>query len=161
MIFFGVLLMLIFVAWRFYQVRILSFNIKEITQVEYSGINPSHIKAYPVGVDIDIKPAVINNGVWPIFNDSAGYVVNGNNLIIYGHNKNNIFGPIRWMKVDNQIELMSTDGDLFKFKVITTDIVEPNNLNYIQKTSDETLTLYTCTGFLDSKRFIVVAKRVN
>ena len=153
----GLFLMFIFFVWRYHQARILSFNTKEVAKISASNINPLHIKAYPVGVDIDIKPAVITNGVWPVFPNTAGFVTNGNNTIIYGHNKNNILGPIRYIKIGAIIEILDSNSKITKYSVIKTDIVSPNNLEYIQDTEKKTLTLYTCTEFLDSKRFIVVA----
>lgn len=160
----GLFLLSSFVVWRYHQARILSFSSK-ITPAEIGestiGFVPSHIKAYPVGVDVDITRATIVNGVWPVFPTTAGYVLNGKNLIIYGHNKDEIMGPIRWIKEDAEITLIDLNGEEHKFKVVKTDEVDPNNLSYIEKTNEETLTVYTCTGFLDSKRFIVVAKRIN
>lgn len=154
---FGIILISVFFVWRYHQVRILSFNTKEVAKSEFIGIKPTHIKAYPVGVDIDIKPAVIVNGVWPVFPDTAGFINNDNNLIIYGHNKDNILGPIRYIKIGAIVEITGSDNKNYKYEVTKTDTVDPNNLEYIKSTDIETLTLYTCTGFLDSKRFIVVA----
>lgn len=156
----GLLLIGIFLVWRYHQARILSFNTKEVAKINSSSIKPIHIKSYPVGVDIDIKPAVITNGVWPIFPDTAGYIVNDKNTIIYGHNKNNIFGPIRWMKIGATIEILGSDNKTYTYEVVKTDIVDPDNLEYIQSKNEETLTLYTCIGFLDSKRFVVVAVKI-
>ena len=156
----GLLLLFIFFGWRYHQARILSFNTKEVAKINSSGIEPIHIKAYPVGVDIDIKSAVIVKGVWPVFPDSAGFITNGNNTIIYGHNKDNIFGPIRWIQKGTKIEILGSDDKTYMYEVIKTDTVKPDNLEYINETETEVLTLYTCVGFLDSQRFIVVAKRI-
>jgi LPXTG-site transpeptidase (sortase) family protein len=164
----GVLLMSLFAGWRYYQARILSFNTNIVSQFKTSGIKPIHIKSYPVGVDIDIKDATIDkNGVWAINPNSANYLINSaaigdnGNIIIYGHNKDNIMGPIRHIKVGALIEILGSDGLNYKYEVVKTDIVDPDNLSYIKETNTDTLTLYTCTGFLDSKRFIVVAKKMN
>lgn len=160
----GILLISIFSMWRYHQARILSFNSKEISRVNSSGIKPMHIKSYPVGVDIDVKETVINDGVWAINPNYASYLISsagisGNgNIIIYGHNKDKIMGPIRWIKKDAIIEILGSDNKTYKYKVVKTDVVSPDDLNYIKPTDKETLTLYTCTGFLDSKRFIVVAE---
>lgn len=156
----GITLILIFMGWRYYNARILSFSEANLSPITYDLI-PVHITAYPVGVDVDTRPAKIIDGVWPVFSDSAGYVVNGNNLIIYGHNKDNIMGPIRYIKEGAEITIKADDNQEYDYNVVKIDTVEPDNLNYIKSTEEETLTVYTCTGFLDSKRFIVVAKRIN
>jgi hypothetical protein len=160
LIFIGLILISIFLIWRYHQIRILSFNTKEISKINSSSVSPVHIKAYPVGVDVDIKQAVIINGVWPIFPKTAGYIINKNNIIIYGHNKNDILGPIRYIKIGAIVEIKENDNKSYKYEVVKTDIVDPNYLEYIKEKEEETLTIYTCTGFLDSKRFVVVAKRI-
>lgn len=153
----GLLLITVFLLWRYHQVRILSFNTKEVAKINSTNVIPLHVKSYPVGVNINIKPAVITNGIWPVFSDSAGFVFNEKNMIIYGHNKDNILGPIRYMKTGQTIEILGNDNQKYVYEVNKTDIVDPNYLEYIKPKDIETLTLYTCTGFLDSKRFIVVA----
>lgn len=162
----GFLLIIIFSLWRYHQQRILSFNTKEIIKVNFSGVKPIHIKAYPVGVDVSIKEGVIKNGVWAIYPDQAIYLLGSaglgdlGNTIIYGHNKNDVLGPIRWAKLGSKIELLGSDNKIYQYQITKIDVVDPNNLKYIQPTDDERLTLYTCTGFWDSKRFIAVAERI-
>lgn len=167
LIFFGIFLMSVFVGWRYYQLRILSFDTSDgIGVTKSNNIKPVYIKSYPVGIDIEIKESAIVNGVWFIHPDSANYLVSSagvgdiGNLIVYGHNKDDILGPLRWIKIGALIEIAASDGNHYNYRVVKTDIVSPDNLEYIQNTTNETMTLYTCTGFLDSKRFIVVAKRI-
>lgn len=163
----GIFLICIFLGWRYHQTRILSFNTKSVSEFKSSGVKPVYIKSYPVGVDIKVGETTINNGVWSILPDSASYLLGSagigdkGNSIIYGHNKDNILGPIRWMKVGQNIEVLGSDGNKYLYEVTKTDTVDPDNIEYIKSTDSETLTIYTCTGFLDSKRFIVIAKRVN
>lgn len=163
----GLFLILIFLSWRYHQVRILSFNTKTVSEFKSSGVKPVHIKSYPVGVDIDIKDSSIKNGVWAIHPNSANYLINSagigdnGNIIIYGHNRDNIMGPIRYVKIGAIIEILGSDGKVYKYEVVKTDTVDPNDLSYILETSSETLTIYTCVGFLDSKRFVAVALLKN
>jgi LPXTG-site transpeptidase (sortase) family protein len=169
LIVFGLFFMLSFSFWRYYNARILSFNTKNIENLSDTkeGVVPVYLKAYPVGVDVDIKKASIINGVWVIHPMSASYLINsskingGGNIVIYGHNKNEVIGPIRWIKKGAEITVLGEDNNEYQYKVVKTDTVDPDNLFYLQSTSEETLTVYTCTGILDSKRFIVVAKRTN
>lgn len=163
----GILLLLIFSGWRFHQVRILSFNAKEVEKVVSStGIKPVYIKIYPIGVDVGVKETVIKDGVWVIQPNEASYLVSSagigddGNIIIYGHNKDDILGPIRYITLGAKIEIKGSDGNTYYYEVTKTDTVDSDNLEYILPKEEEVLTLYTCTGFLDSKRFIVVAKRI-
>ncbi|HLD92014.1 MAG TPA: sortase [Patescibacteria group bacterium] len=163
----GLLLLSIFFIWKYHQARILSFNTREIAKVNFSGVKPIHIKSYPIGVDIDIKDGVIKNGVWTIYPNNAIYLLGSSgigdegNIIIYGHNKDNILGPIRWIKIGAKIEIIGSDNKSYNYEVIKTDTVSSDNLEYIKPTNEETLTLYTCTGFLDSQRFMVVAEKIK
>lgn len=163
----GLLLLSLFFAWRYYRVRVLSFNVDKIDKTDQSVIIPRHIKIYPIGVDVDIKTSTISNGVWMTDKNMANYLIEssgisgGGNIIVYGHNKDTVLGPIRWIKEGNTIEMTGDNNLTYLFKVVKTDIVYPDNLSYIQKTSEETLTIYTCTGIFDSKRFVVVAKPVK
>ncbi len=162
----GIFLLSVFSLWRFHQARILSFNAKEVSEVVLStGIKPVYIKSYPVGVDIGVKETVIRDGVWVIQPNHASYLLTSagigdkGNMIIYGHNKDDILGPVRYIQIGAKIEIEGSDGNTYFYDVVKTDTVDPDNLNYILPKNEETLTLYTCSGFLDSKRFIVIAKR--
>ncbi len=163
----GIALIFSFIIWRYHNLRILSFNAEKVSMYKNSGIKPSYIKSYPVGVDVKVGDASINDGVWTILPDSVSYLVDsaglgdGGNIIMYGHNRDNILGPIRWIKEGAVIEVTGNNNLIYKYEVVKTDVVGPDNLDYIKDTQEETLTLYTCTDFLDSKRFIVVAKPVR
>lgn len=167
-LFSGILLLLIFSGRRFYQIRILSFNAKELLKINSStGIKPVYIKIYPIGVDTAVKETVIKDGVWIIQPNEASYLVTSagigdrGNMIIYGHNKDSILGPIRYIALGAKIELKGSDEKIYYYEAIKTDTVDPGNLEYVLSKDEEVLTLYTCTGFLDSKRFVVVAKRIK
>lgn len=159
----GLTLISIFLVWRYHNLRILSFNTTIVDQTKSANIKPIYIKSYPIGIDVKIEDTSITNGIWTIKPNSANYLVtsagigDNGNIIIYGHNKNNILGPIRWMKTGDIIEITGSDNKIYKYKVEKTDTIDPNNLSYITPTDKEILTIYTCTGFLDSKRFIVRA----
>lgn len=167
----GIFLLLIYSGWRFHQARILSFWDRKdelVSEVSYErkGTLPVYIRSYPVGIDIGIKEAKIEKGVWQVFPDSvshlgsSGRIGEGKNIVIYGHNKDDVFGPIRYMKEGSEIELRDENGENYIYRVVKTDIVKPDNLEYILPKNEEILTLYTCIGFFDKDRFIVVAERI-
>lgn len=167
LLFSGLLLIAVFSVWRFHQARILSFKLSGYEEQSKTGVVPTYIKMYPLGVDVKVKEALIVKDVWQVYPDAVSHLASSarigekGNLILYGHNKNEILGPIRWAKEGAIIELFDEAKNKYSYKVVKTDTVESDNLTYILPTSEETLTLYTCIGFLDSKRFIVVAKRIT
>ena len=79
------------------------------------------------------------------------------NTVIFAHARDELFGPIRELKKDDAIYVL-TKNSWHKYTVLETKFVEPKDVEVIAPTTDETLTLYTCSGFLDSKRLIVIAK---
>ena len=163
----GLILLGTFFIWKFHQARILSFNTQavEVTSQD-EGTWPIKLTIPRLRVDLEVREAAIIDGVWQISPDSASHLnvssgLGGSgNTIIYGHNKNGVLGPIRWMSPGDIIELTGEDGKIYTYSVEKTVEVEPDNLEYISPKDYEVLTIYTCTGFLDSKRFIIVAKRV-
>lgn len=163
----GFVLILVFMAWRYHNLRILSFETESVSIKTTSSIKPVYIKAYPVGVDVEIKDAGIVNGIWQVHPNEVSYlktsdgIGGSSNIILYGHNKINVLGPIRHIKIGAVIEITGNDGKAYKYSVIKTDTVKPDNLVYLNELDKETLTIYTCTGFLDTERFIVVANRIN
>lgn len=163
-LFVGIFFISIFLVWRYHNARILSFNTSTVSRESVSnGVKPVYIKSYPLGIDIEIKESAIVDGVWQIQPNSANYLVtsagigDNGNVIIYGHNKDSILGPLRWIKEGAEIEILASDGNKYYYEVIRTQEVDPDNLQYIMPTDSEILTIYTCTGFLDSKRFIAQA----
>lgn len=123
---------------------------------------PVHIKI-PWYVDVDIEPQVYAEGSWTISPDKASYLTasalpgeNGN-IIIYGHNKRSILGNIRALKGSEIITLTMTDGSIKKYQVKSLTEVAPNNTKLLSPTDSETLTIYTCSGLLDSQRFVLRA----
>ncbi|OGM69990.1 hypothetical protein A2975_05285 [Candidatus Woesebacteria bacterium RIFCSPLOWO2_01_FULL_44_14] len=51
-----------------------------------------------------------------------------------------------------------TEAAWYEYRVEEINEVYPNQTQVIAPTTDERLTLYTCSGFADTKRLIVVAK---
>lgn len=53
-----------------------------------------------------------------------------------------------------------SDGTTRTFTIDQTAVISPTQASVVNPTLDTRLTIYTCTGFLDTKRFVVVAKPV-
>ncbi|GIK83733.1 MAG: hypothetical protein BroJett025_03550 [Patescibacteria group bacterium] len=136
------------------------------TVQDNSGQVPTHIYIQWF-VDTPISEQILDNNNWTISETEASYLKqsakpgeNGN-IIIYGHNKREIMGNIRALKGNEVITITTENGDKHQYKIKLITEVEPNQVTYLLPTSQETLTLYTCSGFMDSKRFIVQATPLN
>ncbi len=114
-------------------------------------------------VDLPIIEAKVVNGLWELSETTASHGVGSanpgdkGNIVVFAHARDDLFGPIRYIQKDDEIYLLTKDK-WHKYKVEETKLVDPSEVKVIAPTKKETLTLYTCSGFLDSKRLIVVAK---
>jgi sortase A len=114
---------------------------------------------------LPVKTAKIVAGYWQVFEDTAawgedsGYPGKSGNQVIFAHARKGLFLPLRGIAVGDKVYIM-TDAAWYAYEVKEIKDVTPDQKEVIAPTTDETLTLYTCTGFEDSKRLIVVAKRV-
>jgi len=123
---------------------------------------PAHIfiKWY---IDVDIDQEVYVEGNWTISETKASYLANSarpgesGNLILYGHNKRSIMGNLRALKGYETITLTLSDGSSRNYQIISRQEVSPTDTKLLEPTDFEVLTLYTCSGFMDSKRFVVRA----
>lgn len=79
------------------------------------------------------------------------------NSIMYGHNWSSIFLNLTKVKPGDYIDVYMNDGSRRVFGVTATQTVSPDATEVLQPAKDRHLTLYTCTGFLDTKRFVVSA----
>lgn len=127
--------------------------------------DPMRIIVPSVGIDQKVIESKIIDGEWELSDRVANHLTTssdpgGNgNIIIYGHNHHSILGNLRYIKEGAQVTIIDIDSLLHTYTVVDTYEVDPDQVELIQPTKEEVLTLYTCSDFLGSKRFIVVAKK--
>ncbi len=127
---------------------------------------PTNITIPQHGIKTHIKPAEITNGTWQTHDTTASFLTTsmrpgeGGNIVIYGHNSKNIFKTLDHVKKDDVIEVQTENGKTYTYEVTRINTVDPSYIENIMPTNHEILTIYTCTGFLDSKRFVVQAKPI-
>ncbi|MBI3282877.1 sortase [Candidatus Curtissbacteria bacterium] len=126
---------------------------------------PKRIVIPTLNLDLAVKTARVVKGYWEVFPDSAGYGDGSGipgtvgNQVIFAHARKNLFIDLPRIKIGDTVYVF-TDKSWFHYKVKEKKEVHPSEKEIIAQTPDETLTLYTCSGFADSKRFIIIAKRV-
>lgn len=95
-----------------------------------------------------------------------------NNIVLYGHSASPSFNPqrndpvvafsyLQELKVGDDI-IVEVSGEIFKFKMQRSKIVEPDDISIINGTPGKrTLTLFTCfPNGSNSKRYVAVAREV-
>lgn len=127
---------------------------------------PTKILLPELGIELPIHITEIIDRKWPTSETGVSYIkdsgrlgVSGN-LIMYGHNWKNLLGDLNKVKVGDSIILSEQNGTDYSYQVAYIAEVSANDTSILADTVDERLTLYTCSGFLDQRRLVVVAKRV-
>ncbi len=127
---------------------------------------PVRIRIPGVSINIPIYPATITDGKWPASSTGVSHLSTSpipgerGNSILYGHNWSNLLGPLKKVQTGDAIEIELSNGKTQPFTVEMTNTVTPEQTGMLSPSDDMRLTLYTCTGFLDQKRFVVTAKPV-
>ena len=127
---------------------------------------PKNISIPTISLQLPVEPTLIKDSTWPTsqtgvsFLENSGKLGTVGNLIFYGHNWKNLLGSLHKVKVGENIVLHGQNGQDFHYSIAYIATVDANDVSILADSSDERITLYTCTGFLDQKRLVVVAKRV-
>jgi LPXTG-site transpeptidase (sortase) family protein len=124
---------------------------------------PKRIIIPSLSIDLSVQKAKIVSGYWEVFDDKAGWGEGSGlpgkegNQVIFAHAREGLFLPLRSIEVGKRVYVL-TDSGWYQYTVHEVKEVFPNQIEAIASTDDETLTLYTCSGYSDSKRLIVIAK---
>ncbi|OGG09242.1 hypothetical protein A2154_03455 [Candidatus Gottesmanbacteria bacterium RBG_16_43_7] len=116
---------------------------------------------------IPVTTGSIANGKWYIADSSATYLDSSatpgspGNIVIYGHNKPTVFGILAQLGVGDEITVIARSGSIYRYSVMSTSVVEPEDISVAFPTRREILTLYTCTGLFDTKRLVIVASPIK
>src|SRR3989344_6678210 len=114
-----------------------------------------------LNIDLEIFPAKVNKQRWDTTTLGVSWLdfspVPGEkgNSILYGHNWTNILGKLTEIKPGRKIQIILRDGSEQTFFVENTAVVSPKNASVLKQTSNQRITLYTCVGLFDQKRFVV------
>lgn len=128
-------------------------------------VSPVRILVPSVGIDVPVRQAKVVKGYWEVFSDSAGfglgsaYPEDTGNQVIFAHAREGLFLPLKKVKTGEKVLVLTADK-WYSYEIKNIQEVLPSQTEVIAPTTEAVLTLYTCTGFSDSKRLIVTAKRI-
>lgn len=124
---------------------------------------PIRINIPSLSLSLPVTEAGITNHQWEVsehgvshLNISAFPRTSGN-IVLYGHNKATVLGTLPNIKKGAIIKVKTRDNNVYMYRVEKTLVVSPNNIDVLESHGKEMITLYTCIGFADLKRFVVVA----
>ncbi len=165
LVFLGILLLLFgsYLTFQRYDPKKLGFKNFNAGSGKLSADFPRQVIIRELNIYLPIYPAQVNNGSWQTTTEGVSYLSssplpgNRGNSIIYGHNWENLLGPLTKIKPGQKIEIVYSDNTNKTFVVEYTQVVTSDQTHILNPTKDRRITIYTCTGFLDLKRFIAVA----
>jgi len=152
-----------FLVYQRYTPQKLAFANLKTEKVNYSTSYPTQIIIPSLKINNAIIPSKIVNGNWETTTDGISFLSSSprpgsmGNSILYGHNWESLLGRLPQIKPGQEIDILFSNGKLERFKVIYTQEVNPTDTSILANSKDKRITIYTCSGFLDSKRFVATA----
>lgn len=128
-----------------------------------SSTMPIGVKIESVEIDLPIYVSEINGTTWQTSEQGVSYLKSSplpgekGNAVLYGHNWPKLLGPLHNVHVGDRISVVYSDKRVITFTVAYITIVSPDQIKILESSDDSRLTVYTCTGFLDSKRLVLTA----
>lgn len=169
-------LVLIAIGWWWYYAPVsltvdsqdlaaLSAAANSIDQAITDRTEPVHLSIPDVGVNLPIhQEHLFNPAKWTVDNQGASYLAQSappgarGNTVIYGHNWPAIFGPLGQVKAGQKIILQSAADQTYTYQVVDTFKVSPNDVWILDPRLTDTVTIFTCAGFLNKDRLVIRAR---
>lgn len=142
----------------------LAFFTPKVPVIQKQYPAPTWISVPSVQMELPIVEEAISRGSWGVADNGISHLNTSARpqemgpIILYGHNTDDRFGPIRWLSVGAKITLTAGANKQYTYVVTKTLEVSPNQVSVLLSQKGETLILYTCDGFADLQRFVVIAK---
>ncbi len=133
--------------------------LKSSSSVHYPQIIIPKIK-----VTLPIYKSTLKRGVWETSSRGISHAnttpIPGEpgNSILYGHNWPNMLKNLPKLQPGDEVIIRHSSDRSAVFLITDTATINPEDTSLTRQTPDTRITLYTCTGWLDSSRFVVIAK---
>ena len=132
------------ISWKFYQNDIKEFyDSKRVIELEFPKFQIKRfIKIGTIEEIDDNFPTLL--------------VGNKNNIIIAGHDRSHIFHFLHNLKIGNEVIYKNNDEEYF-YQITNILVVKPEEIQYLEETTNKQLTLITCTEH-NQKRLIIICQ---
>lgn len=169
-IFFILLVLFVVIGGYFFrrQVSLLSFKVSDFHAHTHTTSNrPIALKIPSAGIEVQIIPATASRGSWPTHTSAATFLstsaqpLEGGNIIIYAPNSATLFGSLSQVRVGDMITIQTSDLKKYEYLIQETKTVDPSQVESLLPTTSEVVTLFTSSGFFNSKRLVVRATPIR
>ncbi len=127
---------------------------------------PDRLVIKKINIDIKIDSSVFNNNTnsWDVPYSNVGYIspddengaVFNGNMVIFGHNRNDVLAPIRQLSSGDELIVTTTKGlnATYVYRG-RSEVVTPENTSVIDNKTAPQLTLLTCDGAWSENRLLM------
>ncbi len=131
-----------------------------------SGI-PTEISVPSVNIQLSVLPGVYDKTTdeWTLSGYNAHFATvtrpannGGGNTFIYGHNNNDVFGPMKKIAPGAEARIITDVGNVFYYSLVGSKTVEPSDVSVFTYTGAPILTIQTCTGIWHEQRELYTFK---
>lgn len=145
-----------------------SFNInvfnEQSSEVDNS-FAPTRLEIPDLGINLPVEQATITDGKWETTRNGVSFLASSalpgasGNSVFYGHNTPSLLGKLPRIKPGQEVVVERQDGSRLTYVVENTAVVTPDQTHILDQTDDERLTIFTCAGLFDQKRFVAIATK--
>lgn|GEM_PF-2241149 len=130
---------------------------------QQSGKDPIQLQIPNHQIDLPVIPSSIINGEWQVTTKGVSLLssnIDSTNrgLILFGHDWPILLGQMRQAKIGETFFLEYRDGSQEKYLITSVFSVTPNQLDVLDLAKQHTVLIYTCSGFMDNTRFVVLGQ---
>jgi sortase (surface protein transpeptidase) len=124
---------------------------------------PIRLEIEKQNIDLTVIPARVTKNNWETTDRGVSYLVGSGivggigNAVFYGHNWKSLLGNLSKIKPGDSIKVGLNNSQVENFIVEYTSIIDPTQTHILYPSNDRRITIYTCAGLFDSKRFVAVA----
>lgn len=133
---------------------------------------PTALSLSPDGESLSIVPTIVENNNWSVTAQGVSLLTTpqirpspileqGHGYILYGHNWPNLLGTLKNTRLGDTLTIEYSDHSRTSYTVESMFTVHPDRLDVLQLAQDpNSLLVYTCIGWMDRERLVVLAKKV-
>lgn len=135
--------------------------------IEVAAGKPVRLVSPRLGIDLPVGEGFFDPATasWTLGGRQAYYAMPtfyandyGGNTLIYGHNNQHVFGPMKRAGNADTVDVYTDNGHIFHYTFATSEVVDPTNLESFRYQGPPILTIQTCTGNWHEVRLMSVFK---
>lgn len=124
---------------------------------------PKHLFIRRLNLSLPLETAFIQNGEWQVTDKKTAFYGDKSVLpgasgttVIFAHAKNNLFAQLPLLKKEDKIFVFS-DKSLFVYRVRERHIIDPDSVDLLVSSGNNTLAIFTCFGTSNARRILFLA----